>query len=573
VRLPAVEVPKVAAASTPAPQAPAASVPALPSVKLPAVSVPPVQISLPPVQGPPVALPSVALPSVALPSVALPVAPLPVLTPTNPLTASAPLIAPADVLAGRIQAPALPAALPLFGPPTGDQGVLRVAHLSPSTGAVDMYVSGPGLPLTRVASDVTYRTLSTYLAATPGVYTLEARPAGAAPSTPPALTAAVAVGPRSAQTAAFVDVGPNSTPQAEVLDDGTALAPAGKAYVRVVSAAAGVGPLDVVARGGGSLAQGLFYGSGSSYAEVDAKTWTMDVRTANGESAVATVPVASTSVATVVVGRDAKGALAVTAVADAASAFPATPAPAPGTPAAPSAPAAPPSIPAAASSAPATPRPGPTPRSGKQPRGGVPAGFGGMADVESRLAPVQVHAAQAAPAEATPASPLVALAIRAPAPAPLAPAAPIAAAHPAGLVVPAAGVDVHTVGTLGLDRAGALRAPATPHDVGWYGDGAAPGDPGTAVLVGHVDSWRGPGVFWHLRDLKPGDAIDVPRSDGTVAHFAVDAVETVDKDAFPADEVYAPTAGPSLRLITCGGQFDRAARSYEDNVVVYASPR
>jgi hypothetical protein len=161
----------------------------------------------------------------------------------------------------------------------------------------------------------------------------------------------------------------------------------------------------------------------------------------------------------------------------------------------------------------------------------------------------------------------------APANAPLAPAAPIAAAHPAGLVVPAAGIDAHDVGTLGLDQAGGLQAPATPQDVGWYRDGATPGDPGTAVLVGHVDSWRGPGVFWHLRDLRPGDAIDVPRSDGSVAHFAVDAIETVDKDAFPADKVYAPTAGPSLRLITCGGTFDRAARSYEDNVVVYASPR
>ena len=139
--------------------------------------------------------------------------------------------------------------------------------------------------------------------------------------------------------------------------------------------------------------------------------------------------------------------------------------------------------------------------------------------------------------------------------------------------MPAAGIDLAQVGDLGLDKAGMLQAPATPHDVGWYRDGATPGDPGTAVLVGHVDSWRGPGIFYQLRDLRPGDTITVPRSDGTVAHFAVDAVETVDKDSFPAQRVYAPTAGPSLRLITCGGQFDRAARSYEDNVVVYASAR
>ena len=73
------------------------------------------------------------------------------------------------------------------------------------------------------------------------------------------------------------------------------------------------------------------------------------------------------------------------------------------------------------------------------------------------------------------------------------------------------------------------------------------------MLVGHVDSYRGPGVFWNLRELQPGDPIDVPRSDGTVARFAVDRVETVDKDAFPTQAVYGPTAGPSLRLITCGG--------------------
>jgi hypothetical protein len=181
---------------------------------------------------------------------------------------------------------------------------------------------------------------------------------------------------------------------------------------------------------------------------------------------------------------------------------------------------------------------------------------------------------QAAPAPAlVPLSPRPTAAAAPSAHAPLAPAAPIAAARPAGLVVPAAGIDAGGVGTLGLDEIGELQAPATPNDVGWYRDGATPGDPGTAVLVGHVDSYRGPGVFWHLRNLRPGDTIDVPRSDGTVAHFGVDAVETVDKEAFPSERVYAPTAGPSLRLITCGGPFDRSARSYEDNVVVYASPR
>ena len=174
-----------------------------------------------------------------------------------------------------------------------------------------------------------------------------------------------------------------------------------------------------------------------------------------------------------------------------------------------------------------------------------------------------------------------------PAPAPAAPAvsaapaasglpswgAPTSPIRPTGLVVPSAGIDAAGVGKLGLDAEGELQAPETPNDVGWYSGSSAPGDSGPAVLVGHVDSYRGPGVFWNLRTLKPGDPIDVPRSDGTVARFALDRVETVDKDAFPTQAVYGPTAGPSLRLITCGGAFDRSVRSYEDNVVVFASPR
>lgn len=149
--------------------------------------------------------------------------------------------------------------------------------------------------------------------------------------------------------------------------------------------------------------------------------------------------------------------------------------------------------------------------------------------------------------------------------------APSSPVRPAGLVVPGAQIDAPAVGTLGLDADGELQAPADPQGVGWFG--ATPGDTGPAVLVGHVDSWRGPGVFWHLKDLRPGDPIDVPRSDGTVARFVVDRVQTVDKDAFPTQAVYGPTAGPALRLVTCGGPFDRTVRSYEDNVIVFASPR
>ncbi|MEJ2868611.1 class F sortase [Actinomycetospora sp. OC33-EN08] len=567
-----------------------------PEVGLPSVGVGPTQVG--PVSAPSVALdpttlstagaaPAVGLPSVSVgsstvgpvsvPPVALAAPTLP-LRPVSPLTAA--VTAPPRALVA-LAVTSAPSLLPtqLTAPPSGDQGVLRVAHLSPSTGAVDMYVSGPDLPSTKVASDVTYRTLSNYLTASPGIYTLAARPAGADPASPPALSANVEVGVRSAQTAAFVDIGPNSTPQAEVLDDGTQLANPGRAYVRVVSAASGVGPLNVTAEGGGTLASGVFYGTSSPYAEVDARSWTMDVTTTSGETARTTLPVTSTSVNTVVVARDPQGALTVTAVPDAAPLFapaaaqspapavpaapqspapaapqsPAPAAPAPAAPAAPAQPSAPSSTPTPSTTTPApapTPKPAPAPSTRPTPQGGVPAGFGGMSG-----AVVDLPARPAAPTE--PELPTW--------------GAPTSPVRPAGLLVPDAKIDAPAVGNLGLDRDGELQAPATPHDVGWFG--STPGDAGPAVLVGHVDSWRGPGVFWNLKDLEAGDPIDVPRSDGTVARFAVDRVQTVDKDTFPTEAVYGATAGPSLRLITCGGAFDRSARSYEDNVIVYASPR
>lgn len=150
---------------------------------------------------------------------------------------------------------------------------------------------------------------------------------------------------------------------------------------------------------------------------------------------------------------------------------------------------------------------------------------------------------------------------------------PAPAARPVGLRIPAIGVREDSLLDLTLDSNGRLAAPDDFNAVGWFAAGPAPGDPGPAVLVGHVDSYRGPAVFFHVRDLKPGDGIDVPRADGSTARFVVDAVEQYSKTAFPADKVYAATADPQLRLITCGGSFDRSVRSYRDNIVVYASLR
>ncbi|MGY1687495.1 class F sortase [Geodermatophilus sp. SYSU D00867] len=147
-----------------------------------------------------------------------------------------------------------------------------------------------------------------------------------------------------------------------------------------------------------------------------------------------------------------------------------------------------------------------------------------------------------------------------------------AAAPPVRVRAPAIGLDSGLV-NLGLDATGALAAPADPAAAGWYTGGPAPGDVGPAVLAGHVDSRSGPAVFWRLRELAAGDEVLVDRADGSTVAFTVSRVERHPKDAFPTAAVYGPTADAQLRLVTCGGDFDRSARSYEDNVVVFATAR
>jgi sortase (surface protein transpeptidase) len=143
--------------------------------------------------------------------------------------------------------------------------------------------------------------------------------------------------------------------------------------------------------------------------------------------------------------------------------------------------------------------------------------------------------------------------------------------HPTQLRIPSLGVRTALV-PLGLDRAGALQVPDDPATAGWYVEGVVPGDVGPAVIAGHVDSATGPAVFYRLAGLRPGAAVEVVRSDGRTARFRVTEVARYPKTGFPTDRVYGPVPGPSLRLITCGGRYDRARRSYSDNVVVYAAP-
>ena len=127
-----------------------------------------------------------------------------------------------------------------------------------------------------------------------------------------------------------------------------------------------------------------------------------------------------------------------------------------------------------------------------------------------------------------------------------------------------------------LDRLGrapdkTVQVPSRWEVAGWYARGTRPGDPGSAVILGHVDSKRGPAVFFRLRELRRGDNIDIIRADGSSVRFAVERTEQYDKRRFPTDAVYYPTMTPALRLVTCGGEFDATAGHYRSNVIVFAT--
>lgn len=148
-----------------------------------------------------------------------------------------------------------------------------------------------------------------------------------------------------------------------------------------------------------------------------------------------------------------------------------------------------------------------------------------------------------------------------------------AVTHAAPLVVevPRLGIRSRLV-DLHRTPAGTLEVPRDPQRAGWYVGSAHPGDAGPTVIAGHVDSYRGPGVFFRLRELHRGDRVVVRRSDGSAMRFVVESVLVVPKRSFPTALVYASHGRPALRLITCGGGFDRASGHYRDNVVVLARP-
>ena len=146
----------------------------------------------------------------------------------------------------------------------------------------------------------------------------------------------------------------------------------------------------------------------------------------------------------------------------------------------------------------------------------------------------------------------------------------LAAAPPVALQIPAIGVRTRLV-QLGITRQGTLQVPSSPSVAGWYTGSPRPGEIGSSIIAGHIDSFLGPGVFYRLRELHPGDRIYVRQADGRSAVFEVTAVHQYPKAQFPAAAVYGPVPDAELRLITCGGTFDNATRSYLSNIVVYST--
>jgi hypothetical protein len=145
--------------------------------------------------------------------------------------------------------------------------------------------------------------------------------------------------------------------------------------------------------------------------------------------------------------------------------------------------------------------------------------------------------------------------------------------RPVRLGIPSLGTSA-VLDVVGLNADRSLQVPAPGPNYGhpaWYSGSPSPGELGPAVIIGHVDSVTGPSVFFRLGALQPGDRIEVSRADGSMVEFSVTGVRRYAKSRFPTQLVFGRTAYPALRLITCGGPFDRATGHYRDDIVVFAA--
>ncbi|MFI6015697.1 class F sortase [Streptomyces sp. NPDC051243] len=152
---------------------------------------------------------------------------------------------------------------------------------------------------------------------------------------------------------------------------------------------------------------------------------------------------------------------------------------------------------------------------------------------------------------------------------PTPPPRPLPRSRPTSVRIPSLGIDAPIAG-IGLTGSRELETPPVddPNLIGWYRGGATPGEQGVAIAVGHRDTTTGRAVFAGLASVKPGKKIEARREDGRTAVYTVDRVKVYDKANFPDKEVYGPTRRPEIRVLTCGGFFDRQ-NGYTSNVVVF----
>lgn len=141
---------------------------------------------------------------------------------------------------------------------------------------------------------------------------------------------------------------------------------------------------------------------------------------------------------------------------------------------------------------------------------------------------------------------------------------------PTRLIIPKMNLDTTFVKSLSLNADRTIEVPEVYDKVGWYNGGVSPGEVGPSVILGHVDSYQGPAIFYHLGILDVGDEIVVERADGTTATFMVTDKERVSQDDFPTERVYGPLNHAGLRLVTCTGTYNKGTLKYSHNLIVYA---
>jgi hypothetical protein len=501
---------------------------------------------------------------------------------------------------------------------------VRIAHLSPDASYVDVYAVS--LNRDQVFPNVFYKAISAYWGVAAGAFTYEVRPAGADPAAPARVALTERLRPGRSYTVAVV--GPKANLRGLLLGDDLSPVRGGKARVRFVDTLVNQRGIDVVS-GGKTLAKGLTLGSASQYGEVAPGKYRIRARLAGAGTTLfqGTLNLQAGTVTTAILTGGAGKPDELYAVRDAAGArdMP-TAAGGVATGAGGTAPASPArpwnralraaQAPHAAAALPlllvavtalrsrarvlAATHP-PAERRSQATDGSVatttqtPAGrLAGML-----LAPLLLAGCAALPASGPagggpmtrPPAATDAAAAAAPAPAPTheRPAAaagsrpsletspfpthvtvPGPPSAPVQLTIESIGIDTRLV-RLGLDARGALEVPGDFSRAGWFTGGPVPGEQGPAVIAGHVDSRSGPAVFYHLRELAVGDIVQVRRADGVQLRFTVQGAHQYPKAAFPKETVFGTVSEPVLRLVTCGGSFDRQRHSYRDNLVIDAT--